>query len=98
MDFKQLQIENQQLSERCEEKNHELLRLKVRAAKALQILNTYKVSIVAVVSIPAIYIPMMLIGLVSFREAFWACPPATRVSDILQILQPLYDSHSKIKF
>ena len=44
MDFKQLQIENQQLNERCEEKNHELLRLKVRAAKALQILNTYKVS------------------------------------------------------
>ena len=47
MDFKQLQIENQQLNERCEEKNHELLRLKVRAAKALQILNTYKVSILA---------------------------------------------------
>jgi cell shape-determining protein MreC len=44
VDFKQLQIENQQLNERCEEKNHELLRLKVRAAKALQILNTYKVS------------------------------------------------------
>jgi chromosome segregation ATPase len=42
VDFKQLQIENQQLNERCEEKNHELLRLKVRAAKALQILNTYK--------------------------------------------------------
>ena len=46
MDFKQLKIENQQLSERCEEKNHELLRLKVRAAKALQILNTYKVNTV----------------------------------------------------
>ena len=47
VDFKQLQIENQQLSERCEEKNHELLRLKVRAAKALQILNTYKVGVVS---------------------------------------------------
>ena len=43
VDFKQLKIENQQLSERCDEKNHELLRLKVRAAKTLQILNTYKV-------------------------------------------------------
>ena len=43
MDFKQLKIENQQLSERCDEKNHELLRLKLRAANTLQILNTYKV-------------------------------------------------------
>lgn len=44
VDFKQLKIENQQLSERCDEKNHELLQLKVRAAKTLQILNTYKVT------------------------------------------------------
>ena len=43
VDFKQLKIENQQLSERCDEKNHELLQLKLRAANTLQILNTYKV-------------------------------------------------------
>ena len=44
VDFEQLKIENQQLNERCDEKNRELLRLKLRAANTLQILNTYKVT------------------------------------------------------
>ena len=44
VDFRQLKIENQQLSECCNEKNHELLRLKLSAANTLQILNTYKVA------------------------------------------------------
>ena len=43
VDFEQLKIENRQLNERCDEKNRELLRLKLRAANTLQILNTYKV-------------------------------------------------------
>lgn len=45
VDFQQLKIENKQLTERCDEKNQELLKLKLRAADTLQILNTYKVEL-----------------------------------------------------
>ena len=43
VDFEQLKIENKQFSERFEEKNQELLKLKLSAGKTLQVLNSYKV-------------------------------------------------------
>ena len=42
MDFDQLKIENKQLNERVEEKNQELLQLKLTSGKITQILNSYK--------------------------------------------------------
>lgn len=45
VDFEQLKIENKQLSEKFDEKNEELLKLKLSAGNTLQILNSYKVSI-----------------------------------------------------
>lgn len=45
MDFDQLKIENQQFNERCEEKNQELLKLKLSAGNTTQVLNTFKVSL-----------------------------------------------------
>ena len=44
VDFEQLKIENKQFNERFEEKNQELLKLKLSAGKTLQVLNSYKVS------------------------------------------------------
>lgn len=44
VDFKQLKIENKRYSEHYEEKNQELLKLKLTAGNTLQVLNSYKVS------------------------------------------------------
>ncbi len=43
VDFEQLKIENKQFSEKFDEKNEELLKLKLSAGNTLQILNSYKV-------------------------------------------------------
>merc|ERR1712002_144290 len=42
VDFSQLKIENQQYLEKIDEKNQELLRLKLMAGNTLQVLNRYK--------------------------------------------------------
>merc|ERR1712019_88169 len=42
VDFNQLKIENQQYLEKIDEKNQELLRLKLMAGNTLQVLNSYK--------------------------------------------------------
>lgn len=44
VDFEQLKIENKQYNERFDEKNQELLTLKLSAGNTLQVLNSYKVS------------------------------------------------------
>ena len=44
VDFEQLKIENKQFNERFEEKNQELLKLKLSAGNTLQVLNSYKVT------------------------------------------------------
>lgn len=44
VDFKQLKIENSQYLEKIEERNQDLLRLKLMATNTLQVLNTYKVA------------------------------------------------------
>ena len=43
VDFNQLKIENQQYLEKIDERNQDLLRLKLMAGNTLQVLNTYKV-------------------------------------------------------
>ncbi len=43
VDFEQLKIENKQFSGKFDEKNEELLKLKLSAGNTLQILNSYKV-------------------------------------------------------
>ena len=43
VDFSQLKIENQQYIEKIDERNQDLLRLKLMAGNTLQILNAYKV-------------------------------------------------------
>ena len=45
VDFNQLKIENQQYLEKIDERNQDLLRLKLMAGNTLQVLNTYKVSV-----------------------------------------------------
>lgn len=47
VDFEQLKIENKQYNERFDEKNQELLKLKLSAGNTLQILNSYKVTVCA---------------------------------------------------
>ncbi|OWF48016.1 coiled-coil domain-containing protein 113-like [Mizuhopecten yessoensis] len=42
VDFNQLKIENQQYLEKIDERNQDLLRLKLMAGKTLQVLNSYK--------------------------------------------------------
>ena len=42
VDFEQLKIENKQYNEKFEDKNQELLNLKLSAGNALQVLNVYK--------------------------------------------------------
>ena len=44
VDFNQLKIENSQYLEKIDERNQDLLRLKLMATNVLQVLNTYKVS------------------------------------------------------
>ena len=44
VDFNQLKIENSQYLEKVDERNQDLLRLKLMATNVLQVLNTYKVS------------------------------------------------------
>jgi hypothetical protein len=44
VDFNQLKIENSQYLEKIDERNQDLLRLKLMAGNTLQVLNTYKVS------------------------------------------------------
>lgn len=44
VDFQQLKIENEQYLEKIDEKNTELMDLKLKASKSLQVLNSYKVS------------------------------------------------------
>lgn len=44
VDFNQLKIENQQYIEKIDERNQDLLRLKLMAGNTLQVLNTYKVA------------------------------------------------------
>ena len=43
VDFEQLKIENKQYNEKFEEKNEELLKLKLSSGNTLQVLNSYKV-------------------------------------------------------
>ena len=43
VDFNQLKIENQQYLEKIDERNQDLLRLKLMAGNTLQVLNSYKV-------------------------------------------------------
>lgn len=43
VDFNQLKIENQQYLEKIDEKNQDMLRLKLMMTNVQQILNTYKV-------------------------------------------------------
>lgn len=43
VDFEQLKIENRQCNEKFEDKNQELLKLKLSAGNTLQILTVYKV-------------------------------------------------------
>ena len=43
VDFNQLKIENSQYLEKIDERNQDLLRLKLMATNVLQVLNTYKV-------------------------------------------------------
>ena len=43
VDFEQLKIENKQYNEKFEEKNQELLKLKLSTGNTLQVLNSYKV-------------------------------------------------------
>ena len=43
VDFNQLKIENQQYIEKIDERNQDLLRLKLMAGNTLQVLNSYKV-------------------------------------------------------
>ena len=45
VDFQQLKIENEQYLEKIDEKNTELMDLKLKASKSLQVLNSYKVSL-----------------------------------------------------
>lgn len=45
VDFNQLKIENSQYLEKIDERNQDLLRLKLMATNVLQVLNTYKVSL-----------------------------------------------------
>jgi len=42
VDFNQLKIENQQYIEKIDERNQELLRLKMMSGNTLQVLNAYK--------------------------------------------------------
>ena len=44
VDFNQLKIENQQYIEKIDERNQDLLRLKLMAGNTLQVLNSYKVN------------------------------------------------------
>jgi chromosome segregation ATPase len=48
VDFNQLQIENKQYQEKIEERNQELLRLKLKAGNTQQVLNSYKKKLHAV--------------------------------------------------
>ena len=43
VDFNQLKIENQQYLEKIDDRNKDLLRLKLMTGNVLQVLNTYKV-------------------------------------------------------
>ena len=43
VDYEQLKIESQQYHERYNEKNQDLLRLKLSAGNTMQVLNSYKV-------------------------------------------------------
>ena len=43
VDYEQLKIESQQYHERYDEKNQDLLRLKLSAGNTMQVLNSYKV-------------------------------------------------------
>lgn len=45
MDYDQLKIENKQLHERVDEKNTQLLQLKLSAGKTMQTLNYYKTKV-----------------------------------------------------
>ena len=47
VDFNQLKIENQQYLEKIDERNQDLLRLKLMAGSTLQVLNKFKVYIIA---------------------------------------------------
>ena len=44
VDFDQLEIENKQYLEKIDERNQDLLKLKLMAGKTLQVLNSYKVN------------------------------------------------------
>ena len=52
VDFNQLKIENQQYIEKIDERNQDLLDLKLRAGNALQVLNQYKVLHVLRLTLP----------------------------------------------
>ena len=43
VDYEQLKIESQQYHERYDEKNQDLLKLKLSAGNTMQVLNSYKV-------------------------------------------------------
>ena len=46
VDFNQLKIENKQYLEKIDDRNKDLLRLKLMTGNVLQVLNTYKVGLV----------------------------------------------------
>ena len=48
VDFNQLKIENQQYIEKIDERNQDLLRLKLMAGNTLQVLNSYKVCYITI--------------------------------------------------
>lgn len=52
VDFEQLKIENKQYNEKFEDKNQELLNLKLSAGNALQVLNVYKVMLLYPMCLP----------------------------------------------
>lgn len=51
VDFQQLKIENSQYLEKIDERNQDLLRLKLMAGNTLQVLNSYKVCTIDVFSL-----------------------------------------------
>lgn len=59
VDFNQLKIENKQYLEKIDDRNQDLLRLKLMAGKTLQVLNTYKVNIKVSVIVMCLFPDMM---------------------------------------
>ena len=59
VDFNQLKIENRQYLEKIEEKNQDLLRLKLMAGNTLQILNHFKVNIFIIKAVNVFFLTLL---------------------------------------